>query len=132
MEIGEAGRRHRERANDANAGRTSPFFCFGFTFRLILAADSAPVAAAQRGGSMLADVSGIHFRRFSTLTCFDSLSSSRKRRASSGVIICNSKRPKPILIPRPPVLFWILMTNETLSRSIIDPLRGRVMKFIAL
>ena len=50
MEIGEAGRRHRERANDANAGRTSPFFCFGFTFRLILAADSATVAVAQRGG----------------------------------------------------------------------------------
>jgi hypothetical protein len=27
-----------------------------------------------------------------------------------------------ILIPRPAVLLWILVTNETLSRSIIDPL----------
>src|SRR5262249_20860013 len=112
----------RECANDANAGRASSFFCFGLHFSTDSGCGLGAGRRGSAGGSVLADVSGIHFRRVSTLTCFDSLSSSRKRRASSGVIICNSERTKPVLIPWPPVLFWILMTNETLSRSIIHPL----------
>jgi len=86
--------------------------------------DSGYEVAAVRRGSVggRAFAGRIHLRRFSTLTSFDSLSASRKRRASSGVIIWSSEWLKPILIPWPPVLLWILMTNETLSRSIIDPL----------
>src|SRR5262249_60610035 len=70
-----------------------------------------------RRGTMLVDVSEIHFRRVSTLTCFESLSSSGKRRASAGAENFIVERGKTNLVPRPADLPCSLMTNQKLYRS---------------